>query len=55
MTESAPDYLAEKVKKPREVSQRITRNSQKLNIPLLKTATRQRTYYYRTVSLWATV
>ena len=31
---------------------RKTRNSQLLNIPLFKTATGQRTFYYRMVSLW---
>ena len=34
------------------LSKRKTRNSQLLNIPLFKTATGQRTFYYRMVSLW---
>ena len=29
-----------------------TRNSQKLNIPLCKSATGQRSFYYRIVSIW---
>ena len=35
-----------------EISGRETRNSQLLNIPLFKTSTEQRTFYYRTVPLW---
>ena len=31
---------------------RTTRSSQMLNIPLFKTASGQRTFYYRTVSIW---
>ena len=34
------------------ISTRITRNSQLLHVPLFKTATGQRTFYYRMVSLW---
>ena len=30
----------------------LIRNSQLLNIPLLRTETGQRTFYYRMVSLW---
>ena len=33
------------------VSGRVTRNSQQLNIPLCKTATGQRSFYYRIVSI----
>ena len=29
-----------------------TRNSQMLNIPLFRTATGQKTFYYRTVNIW---
>ena len=35
-----------------QVSERTTRSSQKLNIPLFRTASGQRTFYYRTVKLW---
>ena len=52
MTGSAPDYLSEQFIRRGDVSTRITRNSQMLNTPLFKTATGQRTFYYRTVSLW---
>ena len=34
------------------ISGRVTRNSQQLNIPLCKTATGQKSFYYRIVSLW---
>ena len=52
MTGCAPDYLSEQFVKLGVISQRTTRSSQKLNIPLFKSATGQRTFYYRTVSLW---
>ena len=52
MTGSAPDYLSEQFIRRGDVSTRITRNSQMLNIPLFKTAAGQRIFYYRTVSLW---
>ena len=35
-----------------EISRRTTRSSQMLNIPLFKTASGQRTFYYRTLSIW---
>jgi len=35
-----------------QVSERTTRSSRKLNIPLFRTASGQRTFYYRTVKLW---
>ena len=35
-----------------EIIGRETRNSQLLNVPLFKTATGQRTFFYRTGSLW---
>ena len=35
-----------------DVTNRTTRNSQQLDIPLFKTASGQRTFYYRTVSIW---
>ena len=47
----APGYLSEQFVKRSSISTRITRNSQLLHIPLFKTATGQRTFYYRMVSL----
>ena len=35
-----------------QVSGRATRSSQMLNIPLFKSASGQRTFYYRIVSIW---
>ena len=52
MTGSAPDYFSEQFLKHGVISQQVTPNSQKLNIPLFKSATGQRTFYYRIVSLW---
>ena len=52
MTGHAPEYLSSKFLKRAEVSGRSTRNSQLLNIPLFKTASGQRTFYYRIVNLW---
>ena len=48
----APGYLSEQFVKRSSISTRITRNSQLLHVPLFKTATGQRTFYYRMVSLW---
>ena len=53
MTGHAPGYLSSKFLKQGKVSGRSTRNSQLLNIPFfLKTASSQRMFYYRIVSLW---
>ena len=52
MTDHAPEYLSSKFVKRAEVSGRSTRNSQLLNIPLFKTASGQRTFYYRIINLW---
>jgi hypothetical protein len=52
MTGCAPEYLSTKFVKRVEISNRTTRNSQKLNIPLFKTASGQKTFYYRIVTLW---
>ena len=52
MTGNAPEYLSSKFLIRAEVSGRSTRNSQLLNIPLFKTPSGQRTFYYGTVSLW---
>ena len=40
------------VHKGEQVTKRTTRSGQKLNVPLFKTASGQRTFYYRTVGLW---
>ena len=47
-----PGYLSDQLIKRSSISTRKTRNSQLLNIPLFKTATGQRSFYYRMVSLW---
>ena len=47
-----PGYLSDQFIKRSSISTRKTRNSQLLNIPLFKTATGQRSFYYRMVSLW---
>ena len=52
MTGCAPEYLSTEFVKRVEINNRTTRNSQKLNIPLFKTASGQRTFYYRIVTLW---
>jgi len=55
MTGLAPEYLTNKFIPEGSVSGRVTRNSQQLNIPLCKTATGQRSFYYRIVSIWNTI
>ena len=52
MTGCVPAYISSQFIKCQEVSNHHTRNSQQLNIPLFKTATGQRTFYYKIVSLW---
>ena len=52
MNETAPDYLWKRFVNRGGISGRCTRNSQSLNIPLHKSATGQRTFYYSAVSLW---
>jgi len=52
MTGLAPEYLTNKFIPRGSVSGRGTRNSQQLHIPLCKTATGQRSFYYRIVSIW---
>ena len=51
MTGSAPPYLSSEFLTRGEVSARTTRSSQLLHIPLYKTKSGQRTFFYRTVSL----
>ena len=52
MNGMAPGYLADKFVKRSSISSRQTRSSQMLNIPLLKTTTGQRSFYYQGVKLW---
>ena len=52
MTGHAPEYLTSQFITREQVCKRATRSSQKLNIPLFRTASGQRTFYYRTVKLW---
>ena len=52
MTSHAPEYLTSQFFTCEQVSERTTRSSKKLNIPLFRTASGQRTFYYRTVKLW---
>ena len=48
----APKYLTSQFSTREQVTKRTTRSGQKLNIPLFKTASGQRTFYYRTIGLW---
>ena len=52
LTSRVPEYLSSQFIKRGEISGRATRSSQMLNIPLFKTASGQRTFYYRIVSIW---
>ena len=52
MNGCAPEYVSSKFVKRSEVSLRLTRNSQLLNIPFYRTASGQRSFEYRVVSLW---
>ena len=52
MTDQAPEYLKSTHITRGSVSGRMTRNFQRLNIPLFKTATGQKTFYYKSVSIW---
>ena len=51
----APEYLCAKFKKRSSVHNRTTRNNEKFEIPLFRSATGQRTFAYRVVSLWNTL
>ena len=46
------EYLFSQFIKQGEISGRATRSSEMLNIPLFKSASGQRTFYYRIVSIW---
>ena len=48
----APEYLCAKFKKRSSVHNRTTRNNDKFEIPSFRSATDQRTFAYRAVSLW---
>ena len=52
VTGCSPDSLTDQFIKRSEVSTRTTRNAQKLQSPFLKSATGQRSFYYRTVKVW---
>ena len=52
MYDASSAYLTSTFITRGRVSGRITRNIQRLNIPLFKTAIGQKTFYYRTVSTW---
>ena len=52
MSELAPAYLSDKLITRSIVSNRETRNSQMLNIPLFRSATGQKIFHYRTVNIW---
>ena len=47
MTSQAPEYLTSQFITREQVSERATRSSQKLNLSLFRTASGQRTFYYR--------
>jgi hypothetical protein len=48
----APPYLCDKFVKRSELHSRQTRNNNQLDIPLFRTASGQRTFYYRAVKIW---
>ena len=52
MTGMAPEYLSNKFISRGNISERATRSSQQLNIPLFKTKTGQRSFSYRIVNIW---
>ena len=51
-TGQVPNYLSSTFISRRSISGRTTRSSSQLNIPLFKTKSEQRSFYYRTVTLW---
>ena len=52
LTFRVPEYLSSQFIKRGEIRERATRSSEMLNIPLFKSASGQRTFYYRIVSTW---
>ena len=55
LTSHVPEYLSSQFIKREEMSGCATRSSQMLNIPLFKTVSGQRMFYYRIVSIWNSV
>ena len=55
MTGQVPNCLSSNFISRGNISGRATRSSTQLNIPLFKTKSGQRTFYYRTVALWNAV
>ena len=55
LTGCAPGYLSTQFIRRCDVTNRRTRSSQMLNIPRFRTASGQRTFYYRAVTLWNTL
>ena len=52
MNNCAPDYLSSQFRTRREVGCWETRNDHKLDVPLFKTAAGQKTFLYKTTTLW---
>ena len=52
VTASAPTDLTDQFIKRSDVSTRTIRNSQKLQIPFLKSSTGQSSFYYKTIKIW---
>jgi hypothetical protein len=52
MTDRAPGYLTMQLITRQKISGRVTRNSQQLNIPRFRTATGQKSFSYRIISIW---
>ena len=52
MTGQVPHYLSSNFISIGNISGRTTRSSSQLNIPLFKSKSGQRSFYYRTVTLW---
>ena len=55
LTARLPEYVSSQFIKRGEISGHATRSSQMLNIPLFKSASGQRTFYYRIVSIWNSI
>ena len=47
-----PSYLCNKFTKRSQIHDRITRNSNNLNIPKYRTSAGQRTFRYRATKIW---
>jgi hypothetical protein len=52
ITDRAPGYLTTQLTTRREISGRVTRNSQQLNIPRFRTATGEKSFSYRIIPIW---